>query len=107
MFSNIGSKIKSYAKVIFWIGAVISILVGIVVIFIGIASGTSAFGSVDIGRVFLGIIAGILVAIIGVILSWINVLVLYGFGVLVENTDTLKQLQQINKIDESDDSTME
>lgn len=107
MFTNIGSKIKSYAKVIFWIGAVISIIVGIVIIFAGIMSGASAYEPYNFGRALMVVLLGILVAVIGVVLSWINVLVLYGFGVLVENSDTLKQLKQNEQTNGSNDSITE
>lgn len=86
MFTNPGSKIKSYAKVLFWIGAVISIIIGIVVI----AGGFT--GRISAGGVLLSLISGILAAAIGIILSWISVLALYGFGTLVENSDNLVRL---------------
>lgn len=107
MFNNIGSKIKSYAKVIFWIGAVISIIAGIAVIVVAFLASSSVYEPFAFGKFFTGFILGIITAIIGIILSWIGVLVLYGFGVLVENSDTLKQLQQSKTMNESNDSTIE
>lgn len=94
MFNNIGSKIKSYAKVIFWIGVVLSIIAGIAIIGIAFASSSSVYAPFSFGRFFAGLIFAIIAVCIGVLISWINVLVLYGFGVLVENSDTLKQLKQ-------------
>lgn len=89
MFNNPGGKIKSYAKVIFWIGAVISIIVGVVII-AGSFIQASYYGSV--GSVFGGIVEGIIATAIGILISWISVLTLYAFGVLVENSDELVRI---------------
>lgn len=89
MFNNPGAKIKSYAKVLFWIGAIISIIVGIVII-AGSFVSASYYGGV--GSVLGGILEGILVAAIGILISWISVLALYAFGVLVENSDELVRI---------------
>ncbi len=91
MFKNPGGKVKSYAKVLFWIGAVISILIGI--IFIGSSFVSAAYSYKNaFATVLFGIIGGVVIAGIGILLSWINVLVLYAFGTLVENSDTLVRL---------------
>lgn len=89
MFNNPGGKIKSYAKVLFWIGAIVSIIVGIVII-AGSFVTASYYGSA--ASVFGGIIEGVIVAAIGVVISWISVLALYAFGVLVENSDELVRI---------------
>lgn len=91
MFTNPGSKIKSYAKIVFWIGAIVSIILGIIVIVTGIASATSYVGF-SFGRMLGGLIGGVLTAAIGIVVSWVSVLALYGFGTLVENSDTLVKL---------------
>lgn len=91
MFKNPGGKVKSYAKVLFWIGAVISVLIG--VFFIGSSFVQAAYSyNNGFGTVLFGIIGGVIIAAIGILLSWINVLVLYAFGTLVENSDTLVRL---------------
>lgn len=69
MFTNIGTKIKTTAKVFAWVGIILSVLAGV-------ALTMSA-----------GFIGGILVAIVGSLLSWVGSLALYGFGELVENSD--------------------
>lgn len=67
MFSNIGNKIQSVAQVFCWIGIAISVIAGIVLL------GT------DEGL----ILAGLLVATVGSLGSWIGSLFLYGFGELI------------------------
>ena len=71
MFNNIGGKIKGLAIIIFAIGLIISFSVG----FVLIKNGNSS--------------RGILVIILGSLISWISVFTLYGFGQLVENSDIL------------------
>lgn len=70
MYDDIGDRIKTLAKVIAWIGIIVSVVVGIVTITTGI---------------------GIIVLILGPLLSWLSTLVLYGLGQLIENTDILVQ----------------
>ena len=75
MFDNIGGKIKTLAKVGCWIGIIAFIITGIVLMAI----------DEDL------ILDGILTAVVGSLLSWVSSFVLYGFGQLVENSDTLVQ----------------
>ncbi len=65
MFENIGGKIKGTAKVFFWIGVISSIVVGIV--FVGDTSGLS-----------------LLLILVGGLASWLSVLIIYGFGEIIE-----------------------
>lgn len=69
MFTNIGTKIKTTAKVFAWVGIILSVLAGVAL------------------TISAGFIGGILVAIVGSLLSWVGSLALYGFGELVENSD--------------------
>ena len=69
MFENIGSKIKTVAIAAFVLGAVASVVLGAMLSQQGII--------------------GLFVAAIGVLTSWISSLALYGFGQLIENTDTI------------------
>ena len=71
MYDNIGSKIKTLAKVLCWIGIIGYIVLGIVLIF------TSGF------------LIGVLVGVVGALLSWIGPFILYGLGQLIENSDTI------------------
>ena len=91
MFRNPGGKIKSYAKVLFWIGVVISIIIGVIEIGSSfVAAAYSYQGS--FGTILLGILGGILTVAIGTLISWLAVFTLYAFGTLVENSDELVRL---------------
>ena len=91
MFRNPGGKIKCYAKVLFWIGVVISIIIGVIEIGSSfVAAAYSYQGS--FGTILLGILGGILTVAIGTLISWRAVLTLYAFGTLVENSDELVRL---------------
>lgn len=91
MLRNPGGKIKSYAKVLFWIGVVISIIIGVIEIGSSfVAAAYSYQGS--FGTILLGILGGILTVAIGTLISWLAVLTLYAFGTLVENSDELVRL---------------
>lgn len=91
MFRNPGGKIKSYAKVLFWIGVVISIIIGVIEIGSSfVAAAYSYQGS--FGTILLGILGGILTVAIGTLISWLAFLTLYAFGTLVENSDELVRL---------------
>ena len=76
MFNNIGSKIKSLAKVICWLGIIISVITGI----IGIINGTEQFT-----------VSGIITIIFGSLASWLGSFFAYGFGQLIENTDEIRK----------------
>ena len=77
MFDNIGSKIKTLAKVVCWIGIIGSIIAGIAMI--------ATMGSV-------GVLPGLLTIVLGALLSWVGSFVLYGFGEMVENSDIRTEL---------------
>ncbi len=77
MFSNIGNKLKTAAKIILWVGIAVSVIGGIVII---------ADGSVE-RRTNPMILPGLMTMIGGAFVSWISALGLYGFGELVENSD--------------------
>jgi len=73
MFDNIGGKIKTLARVVCWIGIIGFIISGLITM----CTNESM------------ILPGILTAVIGSFLSWIGSFMVYGFGQLIENTDTL------------------
>ncbi len=89
MFNNIGGKIKGLAQVIAWIGIIASFIIGI-----NLMSTAARFGSYSDSSLIggLGSFAGILVIVIGSLFSWIGSFVLYGFGQLVENSDTMIEM---------------
>lgn len=71
MFDNIGGKIKGLAKLVCWLGIIMSVISGIVL------SAASESG------------IGVLIAIGGSVLAWIGSFFTYGFGQLVQNSDIL------------------
>lgn len=93
MFSNIGGKIKSLAVCACTCGIVFSIIYGIYIM-------TTLRNS--------HALTGLLIIIFGSLLSWIGSFVLYGFGQLVENSDTsvemLKNIGLIIKGPSDDDN---
>lgn len=80
MFDNIGGKIKALAKIVAWIGIILSVVLGIVAMFSPVVYN---------GTAYKGILPGILIIIIGALGSWISSWVMYGFGQIIENTDKL------------------
>lgn len=73
MFDNIGSKIKTLAKVVCWIGIIASVIIG----FILLVQDEDT------------VLAGLLTMILGSLGSWIGSFMTYGFGQLIENSDIL------------------
>lgn len=76
MFDNIGSKIKTLAKVLTWLGIIGSCISGILLM----------AEDEDL------IAAGLLIIIFGSLISWGGSFLLYGFGQLIENSDRMVQL---------------
>lgn len=75
MFKNISGKIKGLAKVNCIVGIAISVVVGIGM------SGDSKMAPI-----------GVLVMIVGLLVSWIGSFFVYGFGELIENTTVIAEL---------------
>ena len=73
MFNWIGSKIKGFTKFICWVGIIGSVLLGI------------SLGS-------MSPVAGLLIALVGSLLSWISSFVLYGFGELIDSVMQINDL---------------
>ena len=76
MYKNIGKKIKTLAKVLAWIGIVLTVILGISAIML------------DLGRTQATVI-GACYLFLGPVFSWLGSLVLYGFGQLVDNSDRI------------------
>ena len=85
MFENIGGKIKALAQVVCWIGIIASVICGIIMMTIGEAGFN---------------LVGFLIMILGSLFSWIGSFMTYGFGQLIENTDTLV-VEKTNKVIET------
>lgn len=80
MFDNIGSKIKTVATTIAWLGIIGSIIIGIIII---AEANDSYYPSAT------ETLSGWLVIIVGSLSSWVSSFTLYGFGQLIENTDII------------------
>lgn len=80
MFDNIGSKIKTVAATIAWLGIIGSIIIGIIII---AEANDSYYPSAT------ETLRGWLVIIVGSLSSWVSSFTLYGFGQLIENTDII------------------
>lgn len=96
MFNNIGSKIMKLAKVICWIGIIVSVISGAIMI-VGGASlmSNSSYGSYGpSGSPVSTIVVGVCTIIFGCLFSWIGSFFTYGFGRLIENTDILRDKAQ-------------
>ena len=76
MFENIGSKIKALAKVICWVGIILSLIIGIIML--------ASSGDVGSG-------VGLIVIIVGCLGSWIGSFFTYGFGELIEKTTEIAE----------------
>ena len=87
MFNNIGGKIKKIAKILCWIGIGFSVLFGILIMTAGNQMQLTVNGTYATAPTAL---MGILFIIIGSLASWIGSLFAYGFGQLIENTDSIR-----------------
>ncbi|MBQ8536343.1 MAG: hypothetical protein IJ461_02935 [Clostridia bacterium] len=77
MFENVGGKIKGVAKFMTWFCIFAFVLGGI--------------GLLAAGR--NGTVPGVVMLIVGPLVSWVSGLFLYGFGQLIENTDPMANQQ--------------
>lgn len=68
MYENVGRKIKSLAKAVFVVEAIIAVITGIILM--SIDNNLSLFG--------------FLILVIGPLASWLSSLLLYGFGELID-----------------------
>ena len=86
MFKNPGAKLKSLAKVIFWISLIIWIIVGVAIVASG-STGNDALGPT------VAAIAGLFVIIIGLIISWLSTILIFAIGSAVDDIQTIKEVQ--------------
>ena len=87
MFDNIGQKIMKLAKVICCIGIILSVLSGIIMM----VSGSRNSYGYSTGP---NIIGGLLTIVLGSLGSWVGSFFTYGFGQLIENTDSIRYYSQ-------------
>lgn len=87
MFDSVGEKIMSAAEVFWMAGIATSVILGVVMCFIG----ADRYGDEGL------IVAGIAVAVIGSLVSWLVSLMMYGFGEMVNNSRIQTELAQNNR----------
>ena len=80
MFSNAGEKIKTVSKAFFLIGLFLSIGGWLVLMVMGIVYDSAAMMA-----------QSLLVLLLGIFVSWFNSLLLYAFGCLIANSDTIAE----------------
>ena len=76
MFENQGEKLIKLAKVLFYIGAVGSVVGGLSMIVLGIVFKSSTLA-----------VLGVFSPVVGVFIAWFTYLVLSGYGKLIVNSD--------------------
>lgn len=84
MFDHIGGKIKTVAKAVCWIGIVLSIVFGLILL-IALSTDSLAIG------IAVAIPVAIPVTVLGAFLSWIGSFTLYGYGELIELTAKIER----------------
>ena len=90
MFKNIGSKIKTLAKVLFWIASILSVVGGVLTILRVVLNAY-----MDTPQKIMSIVIGIGIIVFGILFAWIGNFLLYGFGELVDsNQKMLKILEE-------------
>lgn len=78
MFENIGGKIETLAKVLCWVGIILSVLIAMI-LFIEAKEGSYKTEDLymNLGCIYL---------IFGPLVSWVSSFFIYGFGELIERT---------------------
>ena len=85
MYTNVGAKVKALAKVICLLGIIGSVIMGITMI----AGGSGM--SVYYGNGNMMVIPGLLMIVLGSVLSWASSLALYAFGEMTDNVAAIKK----------------
>ena len=82
MFDNIGRKIKGLSNMLFWVGAIASTIIGLVIM--GSLANRSR-GSEQGAIIFVGI----LLIAVGIFVSWLSSILLYGYGELIDSNQKI------------------
>ncbi len=96
MFKEIGKKIKGLAKILFVLGIIISVICGIVSC-TGIVGTATIADAPEPAALIIGIIAFLIVLLIGILISYLSVLFTYAFGELVDKVDEIEKKIGTNK----------
>ena len=98
MFENVGGKIQGMAKVLCWMCIISDIVIGIYLITLSFDMIDGNLYAAYDGILYVALGVGVLLA--GPFVSWVNGLILYGFGLLVEkyadNSNKVSVSQQSN-----------
>ena len=105
MFSSIGRKIKILAKVLCWMGIILCVIIGIVIMAKGNFLPQNAQYDTPLlsdfksqnqtgGSNVISILIGLAVIIFGSLISWLGSFALYGFGTLIDDTTRLRKLKE-------------
>lgn len=99
MFKEIGKKIKGLAKILFVLGIIISVICGIASCtgIVGAATIASGADVPEPAALIIGIIAFLIVLLIGILISYLSVLFTYAFGELVDKVDEIEKKIGTNK----------
>ncbi|MBR6955318.1 MAG: hypothetical protein IKH77_09855 [Clostridia bacterium] len=77
MWTNVGAKLKTLAKVVCWLGIILSVIMGIMMI----ATGNQvSYNGAAVG----GVVGGITTIIVGSLASWLGSLTTYAIGEAAE-----------------------
>lgn len=87
MFNNIGSKIKTLAKVLFWLGLLAAIMVGVLEILQAVGNTNN-----ETSEKVTGILVGVGIIVGGFVVSWLSNFLLFGFGELIDSNQKILQL---------------
>jgi membrane protein DedA with SNARE-associated domain len=99
MFNNIGKKLMTVAKICCWAGILISLTLGLILIFGGgrVTTTTIDAYGMPVQQNGSATVYGIMVIIVGCLGSWIGSLAIYGFGQLIEDNSAMRKLMEEKK----------
>ena len=81
MFDNVGSKIKGAAIIIMLINCITSVISGVVVIALAFA---------DIGNLWYLAVAGVILVVMGCLMSWVSAMCMFALGKIEEDVESMK-----------------
>ncbi len=87
MFKNPGKKLKTLAKVVFFISLLCYILAGVGIIMGQVSVNDNYMTGVE------AYIAGAVVILLGIVFSWLLTIFLYAAGSAVDDIQTIKKLR--------------
>ena len=85
MFDNVGEKIEGIATFVFYLGVTVSILLGLYYFYTGLCME----GHYIANTKEILIVEGIVIPFLGGFISWIISLLVYGLGLLIENSSRI------------------